>query len=328
MRRFARTLVALVALAAGGCEDPPRVPYIRPELAQWPPATPPTSVLQAHVFTTGRVGMPEVLLRRGGSPSVARELPAIAYVLEHPDRGWIVVGAGLDAESEPVAPPGGGVLGGLLSGSVEPSRSLAEQMDDAGLEPAAVRLVVLPTLRPEHAGGVEAFPQAEIIVSAVERRHAAASPGYRKSDFDGIENWREIEFGSTGLGTFPASVDLLADGSVVVIEAGGWTPGSMIVLVRLRGRPVLLASALALIDEHARYAAKPTAVFDFDRWWQRIWELKRFADLEPDLVVVSGDGPQAWAAAQPDAVVVHAAPSLPDPDTRPTPDALRRLLPQ
>jgi len=321
-------LAALAFVAGASCDDPPRVPYIKPELAHWTRPYVGVEGMVLHVFETGLVRFPEVVLRQGGSPTSKRSLPAVAYVLEHPTEGLVVIGTGLGAEPAPIVPPGGGLLAGLMTGDAIASRPLPEQMNDAGLELEKVRWVLLPTLQPQHAGSVEAFAAAKVVIARAERHHALRAPAvYRLADFDDVNTWHYLDFEGQGLGTFARAADLFGDGSVMAIDAAGWTSGATIYLVRFAARPVLLAAGLAEIQEHARYAAKPTAAHDFAGWWQHIWELKRFADLAPELLIVPGAVPAVLAEVGAPSVVFHAAPEVEEPVVKATPDAMRRFLP-
>lgn len=320
-------LFASVALA--GCEDPPRVPYIKPELSAWPSPYAGVNGLELHVFETGKITMPERLLREGGNPTRQREISVPAFVLKHPREGLVVINPGLAAKAESLGGGGPSIVARMLTVETLPGETLPEQMRAAGLDPEKVRWVLLTSLGASHAGTLEAFPEATVVVARAARQHAlrTATPEQLES-FDSITQWRPLDFGNAGpLATFPHHVDLFADGSVVAIEAAGSTPGATIFLVRMPTRPVLLAAGLAEIEDQVRYAARPGAAHDIARWWQRIWELKRFRDLAPELLVVPGSEVRVLADAELPRVTLYPTPEVRRPAATPTPqDALRRML--
>ena len=307
----AALLAILATLGASACDEPMRVPYIKPDLARWDRPYSGIDGLVLHVFETGVLRVPETLLRQGGLPTETRSLPVVAFVLEHPREGLVVIGSGLPAEAVAVGAPGTGLLAGFLASEAQPSQTLATQMGAAGLDVAAVRWVLLPTLRAHHVGGAEDFPDATVVVSRRERQQAMRAPAvYRLDDFDVIERWRLLDPAAPGVGTFARAEDLFGDGSVLAIDAAGATAGALVFLVRLAERPVLLAAGLAETGAQARYATKPGAAQDLEAWWQHIWELKRFADLAPELVVVPGAEPGVLEALGAPSVVLHAAPPV------------------
>jgi glyoxylase-like metal-dependent hydrolase (beta-lactamase superfamily II) len=83
--------------------------------------------------------------------------------------------------------------------------------------------------------------------------------------------------GSPYLG-FPSSYDVYGDGSVVVAQAGGHTPGSVVVFVAL--------------PSGTRYGFIGDLTWQFDgieRRAQRPWLMRRLADVDPGLVRVGLD---------------------------------------
>lgn len=319
------TLLAATASALAACEDPPKVPYIKPDLAHW--STPYRGVdgLALHVFETGALQLPERLLQEGGQPTRTREIAVPAYALRHPREGWLVINPGLAAEPETLGGAGSSVLARMLTFESLPSATLPEQLPAAGIEPGDVRWVLLTSLSAVHAGTLDAFPEATVVVSRAARQHALR--GARAERLDAITRWRVLEFENTPpLGTFPHHIDVFEDGSVVAIEAAGAVPGAMVFLLRLPGRPVLLAAGLAETDAQVRYAARPGATYAAAHWWQRIWELKRFRDLEPELVVVPGSDVRPLAETTPPLATLHPTPEVRRRRPSPTPaDDFRRL---
>jgi glyoxylase-like metal-dependent hydrolase (beta-lactamase superfamily II) len=306
-----------------------RVPYIPAQLENWPKRYAGVRGLQLHVFVTGHVRASEALLQRGGSVRTMRTLPLPVFVLRHPRRGLVVINTG------PAQTPASGsglrtnLLGALLGTELLPGDSVSEQMQRAGLDPEKVGWIILTTMEAEHTGGLRAFPNARVVVSQAEETHARGEPvGYRIEDFEDMAQWEFVTFkDAPPLATFPAHVDLFADGSCLLIDAAGSTPGTLSLLVRLPQRPVLLADGLAPLPESVRYAARPTRAADLQQWWQGIWRLKRFKDLDPRLLVVPGRDASPLEGV--DGVVVHAAPT-PAATAVPTPSPgpWERLIPR
>ena len=321
--------LGLCGLTLAACEDDPRVPYIPPKLANWPQPYRGVNGLGVHVFNTGWLHVPEAFILRGGSLTRARDLPAPAVVIEHPTHGLILFNTGLNPAGD--ASPWGSGWTSLLDVSVSRNRGLQAQMREAGLSPEAVRWIVVSDLRFDHAGEIEAFPQARVVVTKTEHEAARqASSGYVPSEFDDVANWEFIDFtAATPVATFEAHVDLFGDGSCLLVDASGVTLGALAMLVRLPQHPLLLAGSLASVEESVRYAAKPASAAEPRRWWDHIWRLKKFRDLVPELVVLPGRALQPVPAVRSKAILIHESEPAPtDGPPTPTPNVLQRFIPK
>lgn len=314
-----------------GCEREAdlRVPYIPPALANWPQPYRGVAGLTAHVFNTGYVRAPEALIVQGGSLMRMRDLAVPAVVIAHPKHGLILFNTGLRPEKDKGAWPSGWMR--VVGVDVRPGTDLKSQMETAGLKPDAVRWIVLSSLRFDRAGEVESFPHARVVTTKAEREYASEqSRSYAPDLVDDVAEWKLVDFASTGgLGTFPTHVDLLGDGSCLLLDATGSTGGALAMVVRLAGRPLVLADGLASIEEQVRYAVRPAAAYDMRQWWDHIWRLKRFKDLVPDLVVLPGHDLRPLLALHHPNIVVHEISPPPEATMpAPTPNLLERVIPK
>ena len=315
-------------LLGAACESEPRVPYISPKLENWPQPYRGVAGLKLHAFTTGYLSMPEALLFRGGSLTRSRHVPVPAFVIEHPKQGLVLFGTGLDPSwAQETGSTGFGLLGPephAVAGG-----DLRSQMQQVGLQPAAVRWIVLSSLQRQHAGEVEAFPEARVVTATAERE-ALGQDGADLELVDDVLSWKYVDFDNAKpLATLPAAVDLFGDGSLVVLDVRGATPGTMALLVRLPRAPVLLAGELIVLREQLRFVVQPAAAANRAEWWDRAWRLKRFQDLVPELSVVPGYDLTPLEARVGRDVKVHAPPKVEVPQKpTPTKGPLERLLPR
>ena len=289
---------ALVLLP--GCQEERRVPYIPPTLHNWQQPYRGQKGLRLHVFHVGTLRPRGGILTRPGDTTPAPERAVVAYVLQHPQHGLIVLNTGLSHHlAEDAEDYLGRLQAMLLDVELETGQDLPSQMRAAKMEPKAVRWVVLSNLQFPHTGEAEGFPEAVRVVSRAEYEHAkGGGAGYIAREFDDISNWQLVDF-SDGhpLGTMPAAIDLFEDGSVMLLDAQGPTEGNLAILVRLPSRPVILAGDLAPQSTTLRYVAVPSGIRDLDAWWDRIWRLKRFRDLDAVLLVVPGNDPTPLSSA-------------------------------
>ena len=150
---------------------------------------------------------------------------------------------------------------------------------------------------------------------------------YMADEFDQVEKWQFVDFSATTpLGTFARSHDLFGDGSIELIDVTGATAGGLAVLVRLPDQPVLLCGNLAWTHSQARYAWMPGLAFQRELWWEKIWRLKKFKDLVPELLVLPDHDWKAVRKIEASDITVHEF-SLPAEDEKGTSPAARLFRP-
>ncbi len=269
-----------------------RIPYIPPDLAGWSEPYRGTRGLRLHVFaSTGALTLPRGILGGSWFERVTLEVPA--FLVEHPRAGAILIGTGLDPALERAAEKR---LGWLVATVAAPmpheGADVVSQLERLGIDPATVRHVILPDSRFPQTGEIGRFPDAEVIVAARERVWAlgtGAGSGVRRRDLVEVKRWRPVAFkDGTALGTVPRAHDLIGDGSLWLLDLPGYTPGSVVVLVRLPGGPVALGGGVVPHADTLRGPRVPAVATDPDAWWLSAWRLKRFRELATGLVVVPG----------------------------------------
>jgi glyoxylase-like metal-dependent hydrolase (beta-lactamase superfamily II) len=194
-----------------------------------------------------------------------------AFVVRHPDATFVVdPGICTRVVDRAIAE-----LPLALRAVVKPRRDvldLASSLELVGI--SAERLdFALPThLHWDHVAGLLDLPDLPICVHAIERTWAmtgeVAPVGGVRSAVRG-RPIAEYELDGPPVLTFTRSHDLLGDGSVILVDLAGHTPGSVGVLLRTAHGPVLLAGDAAwhsLQVEHIRQKASfPGLLVDEDR---------------------------------------------------------------
>ena len=229
--------------------------------SRWPA----TAGMRLHVFNTGMNRVSSLL---AGADTKWR--PAPAFVIEHPTQGLIVFDAGLGPE---IAEKGESALpfivGFLFKTRSRPGLGLAAQMRAAGLDPLAVRFVILSHLHFDHVGDAEAFRNATFVAGAGARAaDHSAQDGFAPAHTDWIpaSRWREIDFAREGkaYATFDRVVDLFGDRSIMLVGGGGHATNDLGALLALPGGPALLAGDIIVhrdwlgSDDVERIAASPS----------------------------------------------------------------------
>jgi glyoxylase-like metal-dependent hydrolase (beta-lactamase superfamily II) len=186
-------------------------------------------------------------------------IPISAYVIEEP--------AGLtlfDTGCHPEAMTGRWPLSfqDFYPWSGGPDCHLPQRLTQLGLTPGDFATVVLSHLHSDHAGCVEFFRHARLIVHADEL--AAAWEGRGGAYLPGdIEPWRQAELNWQPLGRDAG--DLTLSETTTVLNLGsGHAPGMLALLVRLpRAGPIILASdACYCAANYAPGFLRPGVVYD------------------------------------------------------------------
>jgi N-acyl homoserine lactone hydrolase len=122
------------------------------------------------------------------------------------------------------------------------------QLRRLGLEPSAVRWVVLSHLHTDHVGGLEAFSRAQVVVSGAEwdlaRGPSGRLRGYVRRQWPTGLVPRLTGFDGPPVGPFSCSEDLAGDGRLVLVPTPGHTKGHMSLLARADDGTYLLAGDL------------------------------------------------------------------------------------
>jgi N-acyl homoserine lactone hydrolase len=219
-------------------------------------------------------------------------LPIPAFLVEHPERGPILIDTGFDESVATDPAQNLGRVAARIFSPIRPSEggSVPAQLRARGIDPASIDLVVMTHLHFDHASGMGQFPDAEFVVE--RREHAAVKggllKGYNPSHLDPVSDWRLLDLDTAPPAEgFGHVLDLLGDGSVRLAFTPGHTDGHCSVLLRTAQGPVLLAG-------DAAYARRTLE----HRWVPLTLSGKKSEYLD------SVDRIAAWAEAHPGAPVI------------------------
>ena len=290
-RHLGLLAVQVLLLTCAACEERLRLPYIEPALHNWPENYHGVAGLKLHVFNTGSIQVPSRVVYESGSLAQRQALDILVFGIEHPKHGLILIGTGLNrAIVQDAEHYLGGFRSAIGAAHMEPEQDILSQLKTAQLSSDKVSFVVLPDLRLDHAGELESFSHATVVVTSAEHTAAISSGNfglYLQDEFDQVGEWQFVDFtASKPLGTFSTAQDVFGDGSVELIDVTGATAGGLAVLVRLPTQPVILCGNLAWTESQYRYAWTPGFAFKREAWWDAVWRLKKFKDLFPALVVL------------------------------------------
>ena len=126
--------------------------------------------------------------------------------------------------------------------------TLTAQLGALGYSPADVDTAILSHLHQDHIGGIGELKDADLLVSAAEWAELSKpAPGPRGFLRTHIQipgaKWHQISLESAAdpaLAPFTESLDVMGDGSLVLLATPGHTDGSISLLIRRGTRPPLL----------------------------------------------------------------------------------------
>lgn len=175
-------------------------------------------------------------------------------------------------------------------------RTIAEQLAQLGIRPDQIGRVGISHYHFDHIGQAGDFPAATLLIGKADAE--ALRSGRQTEGAASLARWL------TGGGTLEAvsgDKDVFGDGSVVMIDTPGHTPGHHALLVRLKGRgPVLLTGDVAHF--HANYDSNGVPGFNSDRA-DSLASLDRFKRMAANL--------KATVIIQHDAADIGKLPAFP-----------------
>ena len=237
------------------------------------------------------------------------DIPIVAFLLEHPTAGPVLVDTGFQrivAEGPSRERTRNlGRVGRLMARDLrmEPRQCVAAQLQAHGIEKSDLSLIVMTHLHFDHASALCDFPAATVLVSAPEWAAAHGRylfmHGYVPAQLSPAPSYRTIEFEPGAQGDpFAHALDVFGDGSLRLVFTPGHTRGHVSLLARLSDREALLTGDAAYTLATLRAGARPWLIEDAQAFERSVVALAQWDREHPDALVIPGHDMPAWEALQ------------------------------
>ncbi len=234
-------------------------------------------------------------------------IPIVAFLLEHPTAGAILIDTGFQrvvADGPPRERNRNlGPVGRLMARNVRmrPEETVAAQLRTRGVQPQELGLIVMTHLHFDHASALCDFPAATVLVSRSEwsAAHARGSSllGYPAAQLDPGLSYRTLDFHAPPArphGPFERSLDLFGDGSVMLLDTPGHSAGHLSIVVRLREREALIAGDAIYTMATLREGRRPWRSQDRKAFERSLRALQAYDSEHPDALIVPGHDMDQW----------------------------------
>jgi N-acyl homoserine lactone hydrolase len=119
--------------------------------------------------------------------------------------------------------------------------------------------------------------------------------GYRCESIDRPLDWRTLDFRAAKASAgFSHTLDLLGDGSVLVVSTPGHSLGHLSVVLRTASGPVLLAGDAAYTRRAIAEGHDQLARADFAAYHESLETLRRWAHINPDAPIICSHDYELW----------------------------------
>jgi glyoxylase-like metal-dependent hydrolase (beta-lactamase superfamily II) len=202
----------------------------------------------------------------------SKRLTASCYLIKHDD-SYMLWDTGLPESSLGASLQAPGAMAASLS------RTIKDQLSGIDISPASISLIGISHSHGDHTGQAASFPQAKLLMGKGDVEALRQSGGERAKP---LEHWLS---GGGALEEISGDKDVFGDGSVIMLDLPGHTPGHHGLLVKLAKTGYVLLSG-DVVHFRENYESDGVPSFNDDRA-KSIASIERFKKISRNLKAVT-----------------------------------------
>jgi glyoxylase-like metal-dependent hydrolase (beta-lactamase superfamily II) len=209
-----RAALTFVLLTLAACGQPQRAP---------------APAIQLYAMDCGRAAFANVdaFADDGSMAGQARTLVDPCYLIRHPS-GDMIWDTGF---SDAVADMPNGLDLPQMGARITMAHKLVDQLAQLNLTPADIEIVSFSHAHADHTGNGNLFAASTWIVDADERAYMFRPEA--RADAQSFGSYNQLENAHTRVIEGDSDMDVFGDGSVVIVQAPGHTPGHTVLRINL-----------------------------------------------------------------------------------------------
>jgi N-acyl homoserine lactone hydrolase len=252
--------------------------------------------IKLYAFSSGALTIPKAALQTGAAATDIK-IPVGFFVVAHP-KGNVLFDTG-NNDRIITDPSYWGSFATALKPVNTPDVAIDTQLQKIGMKPDDIKYVVVSHLHLDHGGNVGKFPNSTIVVQKSEIRNAFwPEPGtgapYMIGDVLPLRAPNADMPNAVKIIQLEGDLDLFGDGSLVVKRWVGHTPGSQMMMVRLKNKgPTILTGDNVYFRENVEknllpgvaLAYSPSGILSAYEWIRREMATEKadfFSAHDPD----------------------------------------------
>lgn len=257
--------------------------------------------LKLYVMHTGNVHMAGNIHYNTKSPDFKstqpdrRFNPVLAYLVEHPLKGYILLDTGIHP-SFAMQRTGnfGWLLGRLVKVKTSAGMDISSQLKKLGLSSKDITTVILSHLHLDHVSGLPLLTANKDLAVYTDRRELAIAQStlglFKGYIGKHIRDFSVKPFGySMSLPPFDQVCDLFGDQSIWILGTPGHTPGHVSIVLNMHQGPVLLSFDAAHRASNIEKMIPPKG--DYDRALKSLKSIQRFLKEFPATRIIYSHDP-------------------------------------
>lgn len=251
-----------------------------------------------YIHMSGNIHFNKKDPRKKSMPKDHRFNPVYAFLVEHPNKGLLLLDTGLHPSfAERKTGNFGLLLGSLVKTRAEKGMDIASRLSTLNYSLDQIRNVILSHLHLDHPCSLPLFrdyPGIRVFADPAELLIAdkpmSLFKGYIRSHLKGMD-CRPLTY-NLAIEPFDKVTDFFEDGSVFVIRTPGHSPGHVSVMLNAAKGPILMTFDAAHREDNLKQEIPP--IGDYELAMDTLQRLHKTLDRFPDMRVIYSHDPDQF----------------------------------